>query len=461
MPDYVTNKTIEKLKYDLVRDNLISYEDLSYAEENSRKKEQNLAQIFIEEGFIPEDSLLKFIQDNLRIPYVNLEDYSLDEKCLGFVTAEDAQKYRILPLFKIENVLTVAMADPLDLFVINNLVKCIKCEIEPIICSERQILESVEKYYFNKTKNTEPETGLIIDWREELNEETPDKQQAQKIINSIVSQALLEEVFEIIFENSTEGIKVNFKKPGEMQDRGVIPLLISALCVSHIKDLSGLDSSISDIPQLGKFTYSADIDYITGIVSTFPTTNGERIVIKLYKPPKTIGELPLSNEQKESIEKSTEKPGIILIAGPELSGKSFMAYSILNSLCAENKNIMTVESIAKYDLPGVNQCELSEKIGFNAQKAVGMINFQSPDVVYLEEITSDTLTDYILNLAKSGKLVITEININSQEDLNRFFNSDNLNEMKKFINCFILIKKLSKIRVLKGFPEVTQELWPA
>ncbi len=454
MPDYVSNKTIEKLKYDLVRDNLVSFEILSRAEEISRKKTQNLAQVLIEEGFIEEDVLLGFIQNNLRIPYVNLRDYSLDEGCLHFITAEDAQKYRILPLFRIENVLTVAMADPLDLFVINNLVKCIKCEIEPIICSERLILESVQEYYFSKPGQPKSEPGLIIDWREELNEQAPDIEQAKRIVNSIVSQALLENAFEIVLENSEEGLNVKFKKPGITEDKGIIPLLISSLCVSHIKNLCNLDNSVSEVPQLGKFSYCADIDYVTGVVSTFPAANGERITIKLYNSPKTIAELPVKNEHRKIFLKSIEKPGIILIAGPELSGKSFIAYTILNSLDSGNKNIMTLESIVKYDLPGINQCELNEKVGFNIEKALKFIDFQSPDIVYIEEMFSGKLFEHILNLAKSGKPVITEINAKDSEDLTQLFTFEEINELQKFLNCFILIKNLNDITVFENIKQV-------
>jgi len=448
MSNYVSNKTIEKLKHDLVRNNLISVEVLSRAEELAENKNQNLAQSLINEGFITEETLLKFIQDNLRIPYVNLKDYSLDENCLSFVSAEDAKKYRILPLFKIENVLTVAMADPLDLFVINNLVKCIKCEIEPIICSERQILESVENYYFSKAAKITRNEGLVIDWREELHEETPDIKQAERIINSIVSQALLENVFEIIFENNNEGLSVEFKKIEGVEKKGTIPFLISSLCVAHIKNICLLDSSVSETPQLGKFSYSADINYITGVVSTFPAKNGERIVIKLYKPPKNIKKLSIDEESRKIILESIEKPGIIIVVGEELSGKSFLAYSLLNSLDASNKNIMTVESIVKYDLQDINQCELNEKVGFSAEKALKFIDFQSPDVIYIEEILSGKLADYTLILAKAGKLVITEINAKNIQDLSRILGHEKISDLQKMLNCVILVKNIDDITAL-------------
>ncbi len=437
MQNHISNKTIEKLKYDLVRNKLISYDDLIEAQEFAKKNQQNLAQVLIEKNFISEETLLKFIQDNLHIPFVNLEDYSLDENCLSFITVEDARRYKVLPLFKIENVLTVAMADPLDLFVINNLIKCIKCDIEPIICSERLILEFIERYYVKKKHEEvviQPSEGLVIDWREELNEESPDTVQIEKIINSIISQALLEDVFEVIFENTSEGINVKFRKFDQIENKGVIPYLLSSSCVSHIKTLSGLDNLVFDVPQLGKFTYQSDIEYVTGIVSTFPLVNGERIVVKLYHPPKVIDDLPIKAAQKEIIRESLEKPGIILIAGPRLSGKSFMAYSILNSLNGEDKNIMTIESIVKYDLRGINQCELREKVGFNKEKALKYIDFQSPDIIYFEEFISEK---FLVNFVKTGKLIITEMSAKNTDEAENILAAENFSEIREFLNCII------------------------
>ncbi|OGI04706.1 MAG: hypothetical protein A2Y25_08010 [Candidatus Melainabacteria bacterium GWF2_37_15] len=402
MVDYISNKTIEKLKHDLVREGLVSVEDLARVEELSVKNKQNLAQLLIEEKLISEEAFLKFIQDNLHIPYVNLEDYSLDEKCLDFISAEDARKYKILPLFKIENTLTIAMADPLDLFALNNLIKCVSCQIEPIICSERLVLEYIDKFYFHKELEKENE---VSDWTNE-----------QTIINSVISQAIQDGIFEIIFEE----LSVKFRKPGIIQEKGSVPRLLAPLMVSHLKNMAGLDVAVVDVPQLGKFKHGD----ITCVVSAFPCTKGERITVKLYKPPKTVKELQL--------DVNIDEPGIILIAGPELSGKSFVAYSILNSLDSSKKNIMTLESIAKYDLNGVTQCEMNEAVGFNIEKALKFVNFQSPDVVYIEEIPSVDL----LRIAKAGKLIITETSEVSVPE-----------SLKKMVNYMVFVENIDEITV--------------
>ena len=153
MQELLTNKTVEKLKHDLVKEGLINFDDLEKAEEIAVAQKINIAQALIRSNIIEEEPLLKFIESKLHIPYVNLEDYTPDEKTLTYINAQDAIKYKIMPLFAIEDVLTIAMADPMDLFLINNLISTADMKIEPIICSEKSILKAINKYYFKTPEN--------------------------------------------------------------------------------------------------------------------------------------------------------------------------------------------------------------------------------------------------------------------------------------------------------------------
>ena len=143
----ITNKTLEKLKYELVRDGLVEYDVLDKAQRLAASENINIGQALISSGVLDEATLLKFLEKKLHIPYVNLEDYSLDTKCLKYINFADARKYNVIPLFKIEDVLTVAMADPLDLFVIDKIVESAECSIEPVISSEASILAKIDAYY--------------------------------------------------------------------------------------------------------------------------------------------------------------------------------------------------------------------------------------------------------------------------------------------------------------------------
>ena len=174
----LSNKTLEKLKYDLVRDGVVSYEIIEKAQELAMAQNINLGQVLINLGVIKEDELLKFLESKLHIPYVNLDDYSLDTRCLGLISFNDAKKYKIIPLFKIEDVLTVAMADPLDLFAIEKILENIELEVEPVISSEKSVMKKIEEYY-----KTEHSVGQIFidesqpkfDWRDEIHSENYQK----------------------------------------------------------------------------------------------------------------------------------------------------------------------------------------------------------------------------------------------------------------------------------------------
>ena len=143
----VTNKTLEKLKYDLVRAGLVPYETIEQAEEIANAQNINIGQALINSGILTEETIIKFLESKLHIPSVNLEDYTLDKNCLKYISFSDARRYKIIPLFKIEDTLTVAMADPLDLFAIDKIVESAACSIEPVIATEKSILNKIDEYY--------------------------------------------------------------------------------------------------------------------------------------------------------------------------------------------------------------------------------------------------------------------------------------------------------------------------
>ena len=184
METTVTNKTLEKLKYDLVRAGLVPYETIEQAQEIATAQNINIGQALINSGVLSENDILKFLEAKLHIPYVNLEDYTLDPKCLKYISAIDAKRYKIIPLFKIEDTLTVAMADPLDLFAIDKVVETAECSIEPVISSESNILKKINEYYKDDENVGEIFTNNDIDydWRDELHNEDLSDAHIQKII---------------------------------------------------------------------------------------------------------------------------------------------------------------------------------------------------------------------------------------------------------------------------------------
>lgn len=447
----ITNKTLEKLKYELVRDGIVAYETLEKAEELANVQRINIGQALINSGILTEDTLLKFLESKLHIPYVNLEDYTPDPKCFKFVSFPDARRYKIIPLFKIEDVLTVAMSDPLDLFAIDKIIETAECSIEPVISSENSIIKKIDEYY--KVADTvdnitvTDEEAESFDWTEELHNEEAGEEHIQHVIRAILKQAIIEDVHELNFEQIEEGLKVVFKENGEIADKGIVPAILNSAFVSKLKTLSNLDASVCEIPQLGKLCFKVDNTMLIASVSSFPTIMGERISLKIYKPPQKLDKIIPDEKARSIISHSVQNPGIILVCGSPLSGKTHIIYSLLLEAATKKQNIMTIESIAKYELPGVNQCELNENIGFNMDKALRFIEFQSPDTIYLEGIKTRDAFEFLSELYYNDKVILTEFMANNMTDLRQKLAFDDFQTFKTLISCLIFIHSKDSIEV--------------
>lgn len=446
----ITNKTLETLKYDLVREGLVQYEVVEQAEEIANAQNINIGQALINSGFLTEEQLIKFLEAKLHTPYVNLDDYDLDVKCLKYINFSDARRYKIIPLFKIENTLTVAMADPRDLFAIDKIMETAECEIDPVLSSEESILKKIDEYYKFDVSVGNISTGENIgyDWQDELHKEDLSDSHIQKIIRAILKQAILEDIHEVTFQGEEEGLGVNFKKHGELTNKGVIPTALVASFAAKLKTLSELDPSVSEVPQLGKLCFKVDNIIVLASVSTFPTIMGERIFLKIYKPPKTLDKIISSKTELAEVKLALNKPGIILVCGSALSGKTHVIYSLLLEAAKnKSKNIMTLESISKYELSGVNQCEFNENVGFNMDKAARFIEFQNPDIIYLEGIKSKESFDYFSSLVYNDKVVIMEFLANNMEDLRNKMAFSDFDTLKSIISCMVFIHSKNSIEV--------------
>ena len=448
----VNNKTLEKLKYDLVRDKYITYEDLENAEAVAESQKTNIGRVLINKGLITEDSLLKFLATKLHFPSTTLNTYSIDTKCLNLISAADARKYKMIPLFKLEDTLTVAMSDPLDLFARDKTFEKTGCEIEPVIVSEDSIIQAIDKYYKDDSvgqvfsDNSEEK----YDWREELHKGSLTGEHILLLIRAILKQAVSEDIHEILFEHAENGLAVKFRTLSEVVTTGEIPSMLEAAFVSKLKVISNLDPNVSEISQAGKLVFPADGVQLTASVAAFPTVEHERILMKLYKPPKSLKEYGLTNNSINILKNVTEKPGIILVCGSALSGKTHFIYSMLQELSNPDKTTMTIESIAKYKLKGVFQSELNENIGFNLDKAMRFIEFQEPDILYFENITTKEGLDYFSSLVFKNKVLITEFLSENIDDLREKLTYHDFDTFKSVISCLIYIHGKNDAEIFEG-----------
>lgn len=443
------NKTIDKLKYDLVRDGLVTYDDIEHAQELASAQNTNIGQILINTGMIQEDVLMKFLEEKLHTPSVDLERYVIDKKCLDFISYQDALRFKILPLFIIEETLTIAMADPMDLFSIDKIMQITKKNIDPVIASEKSILKKINEYYEIKSKvnDIKIDNEKNYNWQEELHNDDMTQEHIQGLFQAIIKQAISQDIHELYFKNVEEGLSVNFKIKNENIQTGIIPSLLTNSFIQSLKTLCNLDPNVYEIPQLGKLNFNVDGQELTASISAFPTIHGERILIKIYHPPMDIEKLNIKPDKLDVIKQSLETPGVVLICGASLSGKTYLIYSILQNLIPKTKNVMTLESIAKYRLKNVSQCELNENIGFNLDKAMRFIEFQSPDIIYFEGITTKEGLDYFTSLTLKNKALITEFLAENMDDLRRKFEFSEFTMFKSVISCLVFIHGKDSIEV--------------
>ena len=177
------------------------------------------------------------------------------------------------------------MADPLDLFAIDRIIESAECSIEPVIASELNINKKIDEYYKNESTVADIfiDTSNDFDWRDELHSEDLSDNHIQKIIRAILKQAILENVHEVNFQGENDGFCVNFKKNGELQNKGLIPNVLTSSLIAKLKTIAELDPSVSEVPQLGKLTFKVDDVLLVASISTFPTIMGERIFLKIYR----------------------------------------------------------------------------------------------------------------------------------------------------------------------------------
>ncbi len=445
----INNKTVEKLQYDLVRDNLLKFEDLERAREIAQVQGTNLGQALINSSLISEEKLLKFLEEKLHIPSVDLETFQIDKKCLEYISYKEAYKYKILPLFEIEDTLTVAMADPLDLFAIDSIIDRTGKLIEPVVSSEKSITKKINEYYDikDKVEDINTDNNESFHWLDVLHKDNLSEEHIQNLLRAILKYAIKEGAHELFFEHAEGGLSVNLKRHPDIIPTGTIPDLLINPFISKLKSLGGLDPLVSEIPQLGKLIFNVDNKELTASISAFPTISGERISLKIYHPPKTLEELNFDQNKISALKAALNQSGVILICGSPLSGKTHVIYSILCELTDKTKTVMTLESIAKYKLKNVHQCELNEDVGFNLDKAMRFIEFQSPGIVYFEGIATKEGLDFFTSLTMKNKTVITEFLADNIDDLRHKFDYPEFSLFKSAVTCLVFIHSKESVEI--------------
>jgi len=428
----ISFRVVARLKKTLVDEGLVTKEQLTMAAIKAQQEDETLGKVLIKLGFVTEEQLIKFIGDKMEIPYVNIKNYTIDRKVLELIPEKIARHYKILPLFKIENVLTIAMPDPLDVISLDEISAVVEgYKVEPVIASSESIQVAIDQWYGVGTARQGLIDELVEEFADTVKEEErkptremPDMRlrlEAEdapivRLVNSLIVQAMLEEASDIHLEPQRDSMAVRFRIDGFLYHRQELPLNMTAPITARIKIMSGLDISKKRIPQdgrMGLIIRDKNIDIRT---STFPSMHGENVVLRILDKSRetpTLSELGFSEEDLIIFRKMIKATkGIILATGPTGSGKTTTIYSAINALSIADKNVMTIEDPIEYEIRGVVQSQVNIQAGITFANALRSILRQDPDIIYVGEIRDRETAEIAVHSALTGHLVLSTLHTN-------------------------------------------------
>jgi type IV pilus assembly protein PilB len=426
--------TPERLGDLLVREKLISREQLDKALQEQKQSGTRVGYNLVKLGFIAETELTKILARQYKMPAVDLSRFEVDPRIAKLVPADLAMKHLVLPLKRDGRTLTVAMADPTNLGVLEDLKFITRYDIFPVIGGEFSIKSAVDKIYEAAMENQVADLMSVIDDMEaEGDVEVVEEQdedvsaaalQAQmedapvvKLINAILTDAVKRGASDIHFECFEHDIRVRYRIDGALQEVMRPPMKLKAALISRFKIMAQLNIAERRVPQDGRIKLKMGKKVIDYRVSTLPTLFGEKIVLRILDK----GNLTLDLE-KFGIEPKAERDlmeavqnpyGMVLVTGPTGSGKTTTLYSALSKVNNMDVNIMTAEDPVEYNLYGVNQVLVRTEIGMTFAAALKAFLRQDPNIIMVGEIRDLETGGIAIKAALTGHMVLSTLHTNS------------------------------------------------
>lgn len=403
-------------------------EAITYSEEHNR----NLIDALVDLKYVTEIDVYKALAKYFDLEVVSVKNVEVDEDVLGLVTHEMALKYLMLPLSLEGDVLTVAISNPLDLEIVDNLKFLLKKEIHTVVASPTQLKLAIDACYTHEDvakqkavddlmSRMEDEgvdldgeiTFLNADGEEEsASEEAP----IIKLVSYIITEAFHRNASDIHVEPLERKLRVRYRIDGVLREADSPPKKLQSAILSRLKIMSKLKISEKRLPQDGRIKLIIDKKNIDLRVSTIPTNHGESVVMRILDKSGLMLGLPqlgFLTEDEEAFKQLISLPnGILLITGPTGSGKTTTLYSSLNMLNRPDKKIITVEDPIEYQLQGINQVQVNEAIGFTFSAVLRSILRQDPNIIMIGEIRDVETAEIAINAALTGHLVFSTLHTN-------------------------------------------------
>jgi len=406
----------------------VSREDLAEAMELQKSKGITLDKALIEKGLIKEEDLMAHLVKELHIPFINLKKYKIDPALKEIIPEKVARQYCILPLSKMEDTITVAIADPLNIFAIDDLKSLTGKEIDVVMSTDTDIVSSIEIYYGGKlassvqdmTKEISLEDFSIVmsdeSGQTDVNIDESDQAPIIRMVNLIIRESLRQRASDIHIEPMSDHVRVRYRIDGVLINVMKVPKENQNAVTVRMKIMSRLDITATRVPQDGRFKMRIANQEVDFRVSLLPTTFGQKVVLRILdKKNLSVGldGLGFSPWSDETLKKAIRQPfGMVLITGPTGSGKSTTLYSIINELNTVDKNIITVEDPVEYLIEGLTQIQVRPEIGLTFASGLKAILRQSPDVVMVGEIRDFETADIAIKASLTGQMVFSTLHTN-------------------------------------------------
>ncbi len=420
----------------LVKESLITQDQLQKALEFQRANGGKLGSCLTKLGFITDDDITGVLSRQYGVPSINLKYYEIDPTVIRLIPQDTALRYQVIPLSRVGSVLTIAMTDPTNVFAMDDVKFMTGFNVEPVVASEAAIAEAISRFYGGASTNGEELTNLMKDLvseDEELElaadeaeldaaalEKAADEAPIIKLVNLILTDSVKRGASDIHVEPYETEMRVRFRIDGQLQTVMNPPLKVKDAITSRMKIMAKLDIAEKRLPQDGRIMikYRADgkrkeLDFR---VSTVPTLYGEKIVLRLLDKENLrldMTKLGFEAESLKKFERNILKPyGMVLVTGPTGSGKTNTLYSSVARLNQVDTNIMTAEDPVEFQLGGINQVQMKEQIGLNFAAALRAFLRQDPNIILVGEIRDFETAEIGVKAALTGHLVLSTLHTN-------------------------------------------------
>ncbi len=411
----------------LVREKLITPLQLQKAAEEQRSGGGRLGYQLTKMGFIEENELTAFLSKQYGIPSINLYEFDIEPDIIKLIPKEVAQKHQVIPVNRSGNTLIIAMADPSNIFAIDDIKFLTGYNIEVVVASEAAIVESIEKYYTSNVSfddvmmDFDDEEIDVAEEEEDIDimdlEKTAGEAPVIKLVNLILVDAIKKSASDIHIEPYEKSMRVRYRIDGMLYEVMKPPLKLKNAITSRIKIMSSLDIAERRLPQDGriklKLGRGKEMDFR---VSVCPVIWGEKVVLRLLDKGALqldMTKLGFDTKALADFKEAIYKPyGMVLITGPTGSGKTTTLYSALTELNKTTENISTAEDPVEYNLAGINQVQMHDEIGLNFSSALRSFLRQDPDIIMVGEIRDFETAEIAVKAALTGHLVLSTLHTN-------------------------------------------------